>query len=235
MNSGNPLVEQIFAAALELADPAERSTLIQRACAGDEQLRQAVETLVAAHAQAASFMERPTVADHGPPVSESPNSGASLRQRPPIGHRIHYFGDYELLEEIATGGMGVVYKARQISLDRLVALKMIRAGQLATMAEVERFHAEAEAAAKLEHPNIVPIYEIGEHEGRHFFSMQLIGGHSLAQHLGGVPLPPRRAVELLLQIARTVHFAHQHGVLHEWRLDSAQNFFGQSLTSTGIR
>ncbi len=140
----------------------------------------------------------PNAAPAGPPAPGS-------RQR---------FGDYELLQEIAHGGMGVVYRARQISLDRTVALKMILSGQLATPAEVQRFRIEAEAAAKLDHPNIVPIYEIGEYEGQHYFSMKLVEGGRLSDEIGGKPMPDRRAAQLMVSVARAVHFAHQHGVLH---------------------
>jgi len=125
-----------------------------------------------------------------------------------------HFGDYEIVEEIARGGMGVVYKARQASLNRIVALKMVREAHLASSHAVQRFQIEAEAAAKLDHPNIVPVHEFGQLEGQWYISMKLVEGPSLAQHLHGVPMEPDRAARLMGTIARAVHYAHQRGVLH---------------------
>jgi WD40 repeat protein/tRNA A-37 threonylcarbamoyl transferase component Bud32 len=124
------------------------------------------------------------------------------------------FGDYELLEEIAHGGMGVVYKARQKSLDRIVAVKMILAGQFATKQFVQRFRAEAAAAAVLQHPNIVAIHEVGIHEGHHFFSMDYVQGQNLAQLVGQRPLPPAQAARYVKLIAEAIHYAHEQGILH---------------------
>jgi WD40 repeat protein/tRNA A-37 threonylcarbamoyl transferase component Bud32 len=131
-----------------------------------------------------------------------------------VGATVRYFGDYELLEEIARGGMGVVFKARQVSLNRIVAVKMVLAGILATKADRDRFHAEAQAAALLDHPNIVPVYEVGEFEGQHYFSMGYVDGQSLAARLAEGPLPPKEAAELVATVAEAVEYAHRQGVIH---------------------
>ncbi len=124
------------------------------------------------------------------------------------------FGHYELLEPIAKGGMGIVYKARQRNLNRIVAIKMILAGQFADQDDINRFYAEAEAAAALSHPNIVAIHEIGEVSGQHFFSMDFIEGQSLSGLIKENPLPPRRAAEFMITISETMQFAHESGVVH---------------------
>jgi serine/threonine protein kinase len=149
------------------------------------------------------------------PKAKSGEPISTLTIGPEAFVRVRYFGDYELLEEIARGGMGVVWKARQASLNRTVAVKMILAGKLADEAEVQRFHREAEAAANLQHPNIVAIHEVGEHDGQHYYSMDYVQGRDLGALVReSGPLPPARAAECLQTIAEAVHFAHQRGTLH---------------------
>ncbi len=124
------------------------------------------------------------------------------------------FGDYELLEQIGRGGQGVVFRARQKSLNRIVALKVIGLGQWATKAHLKRFRQEAEAAARLEHPGIVPIHEVGERDGSCYFSMKFIEGGQLDDVGKRTPMSIRQAAELIAKLAHTVHYAHEHGILH---------------------
>lgn len=141
------------------------------------------------------------------PVLPSPSLGSPV---------MRFFGDYELISEVARGGMGVVYRARQVRLDRLVALKVLAAGGHASPQFVERFQTEAKAAAALDHPHIVPIYEVGEVGGQSFFTMRLVEGGNLAAHVQskGGHLSNAAAATILTKLARAVYFAHQHGVLH---------------------
>src|SRR5438132_1929253 len=133
---------------------------------------------------------------------------------PTIARMLKDFGDYELLEEIGRGGQGVVYRARQKSLNRIVALKVIGLAHWATEAHVKRFRMEAEAAAHLDDPRIVPIYEIGERDGACYFSMKFIEGRPLDKVISTDRMPFRKAAELVAKVARTLHHAHQNGVLH---------------------
>ncbi len=144
--------------------------------------------------------------------TRDPTEAASDPSAEPV---LGSIGDYQLLGEIARGGMGIVYRARQIRANRLVALKLLAAGPWASPQFVERFRTEAEAAATLDHPNIVPIYEVGEADGQSFFTMRLIEGGSLAERIGGNPaLPLSAAAVIVAKVARAVHYAHQRGVLH---------------------
>ena len=175
---------------------------------------------VGIHDPSAESADAPTLhSDSGapadsPPIPPTQHSGTTSESAPQIGAKIKYFGDYELLGEIARGGMGVVYRARQVRLNRAVALKMILSGQFAGEADVQRFHTEAEAAAQLDHPGIVPIYEVGEYEGHHFFSMALVEGDSLASRIADGPIPAIEAAEVVLDISKAIEYAHEQGVLH---------------------
>ncbi len=121
---------------------------------------------------------------------------------------------FEILRELGRGGMSVVYEARQKSLNRTVALKMLLAGSYASAEERARFRTEAEALARLQHPQIVPVHEAGEHDGRPYLVMEYVEGSNLARLLGGTPLPARQAAQLVEQLARAIHYAHQRGIVH---------------------
>jgi serine/threonine-protein kinase len=161
------------------------------------------------------FVAQAVAAAEGPgtPQPSPPLPGVTSNEPDPAIQRTK-FGHYERLELLGQGGMGMVYRARQPSLNRVVALKMIRAGLFATAAEVQRFRNEAEAAARLDHPRIVPIYEVGEHEGRLYFSMKYLEGGNLATQLARLQTDLRAAAALLAAIAQAVHHAHQRGILH---------------------
>ncbi len=133
---------------------------------------------------------------------------------PPSLGQTRRFGDYELRAEIARGGMGVVYRARQLSLNREVAVKLMLHGALASAEDVERFRAEARAAAALNHPGIIAIHEVGECDGQHYFSMDLVPGQNLGEMTRSGPLPARRAATLIAEVARAVEYAHRMGVVH---------------------
>jgi len=137
--------------------------------------------------------------------ARAPSSDGSVAER---------FGDYELLEEIGRGGMGVVYRARQVSLNRVVAVKMIPSDRLCTGADVQRLRVEAESVAALQHPGIVKTHEVSEHAGRHFFSMEYVDGQTLSDLISDAPVSPKRAAEYARQIAEAIQHAHQNGIWH---------------------
>jgi serine/threonine-protein kinase len=155
-------------------------------------------------------------AQHVHSGTPSPENDATAIQRAESTHlnTPRQFGDYELLSCLGRGGMGVVYKARQISLNRLVALKMIHTAEVGTDIGARRFHLEAELVAQLDHPQIVPVYEVGERDGRHFFSMKLIEGGNLAAQIDYFRAQPLAAASLLALVSQAVHHAHQRGILH---------------------
>src|SRR6266581_1187633 len=146
--------------------------------------------------------------------ADNANAPADGKTTMPTATLLGEFGDYELLEEIGRGGQGVVFRARQKSLNRIVALKVIGLGQWASKAHLKRFRREAEAAASLEHPGTVPIHEVGERDGSCYFSMKFVEGGQLDEVVKRSPMSTRRAAELIAKVARTVHYAHEHGILH---------------------
>lgn len=190
----------LFLAARDIADAGERRRFVETSCGGDAGLRERVEALLSASEGAADFLTETVEVERG--------------LQPSLGERIGYFGDYVLLDEIARGASGVVFRARQSSLDRVVALKMLRGHALAEGDDgLRRFKAEAQAAAGLKHAHLVPIYEVGEFEGQGYYSMPLIEGGTLISRAGEYR-EPRKAVALMVKVARAIQAAHEAGLLH---------------------
>jgi serine/threonine protein kinase len=207
-----PALEEDAALELVYTEFAVREELGQRPAAADwyarfPQWRARLERLFHIGAWLEDDMR-----DEASTVAETPANAADSKQD--LKGQSRWIDQYELLEKIGRGGMGVVYKARQTGLNRAVALKMIRAGDDAGAEELARFRREAEDVARLHHPNIVQIYAVGEHDGQPFFTMEYVDGGSLAQKIDDRPQPAKQAAQWLETVARAMHYAHQRGLVH---------------------
>ena len=210
-------VEALFHQAVEQT-PANRVAFLEVACAGDGDLRAAVEDLLRCDDETAglpSFLvspvARPADLASSDPLTIPAMLGSGLDSS---RGSLPFLPGYEVIEEIGRGGMGVVYKAQQRGLHRLVALKMVLSSHALSPEQLTRFRTEAEALARLHHPNIVQVYDIGEHEGWPYFAMEYVAGPSLVRLLEGQPQDPRRAARLIEILARAVHAVHQCGLIH---------------------
>ncbi len=235
-SANSPKSERLAAAIVDYLQARNRGEKpdVDAIISAHPELTESLQAFFSAHQRLEQFSPWQAAAATGgaptlPPLSQPPFDSAKASDLPydraahraidtdtpssstPAGGR---FGDYEILEEINRGGMGVVFRARQRSLNRIVAIKIIRAGQFAGVDDVQRFRAEAAAAAQLDHPSIVPIYEVGRIEDVDYFSMAFVGGGSLTEQIANGPLPPRVASEYVMKVADAVAYAHQQGIIH---------------------
>lgn len=210
-NGENPRIEEY----LEGFEGAERAELLRELLISEIQHLGQGGELVSFQEYRARFPEDQDVLAEAELEFRQERTRVDEREQfPAPPQRLRYIGEYELLEEIAHGGMGVVYKARQTSLKRVVALKMILAGHLARPEDIVRFQQEARMAARLKHPHIVPVHEVGEFEGHHYFTMDLVEGRSLAEELREETLAARKTAQIVQSLAQAVHYAHENNILH---------------------
>ncbi|MBL9114375.1 MAG: protein kinase [Verrucomicrobiaceae bacterium] len=194
--------KEVFLAAQKITDKEEREHFLNEACGEDSALLERLRQMLQSDGEEDAFLE--PLIDHD-----------AASSTPLVGDKVGYFGDYLLLDEIARGATGVVFRARQMSLDRIVALKMLREGPMLSGEEgTQRLRAEAKAAAALDHPNIVPIYDVGVHAGQTYFSMKLVNGGTLQFRMAEYQQDARKAVALVAKIARAMQHAHSQGLLH---------------------
>jgi len=214
-------VEELFQELIN-EPPARRTAHLKLLSGENPVLGREVELLLDAHADVEHqrfFDEDPIGCLGAEAVSELLLADTRSLSHSPAAPRsmsspLAQFGDYELLEVIGRGGMGIVHKARQISLNRIVALKTILTGRFASRDDVERFRREAQAAGRLRHPGIVTVHEVGEHDSHHFFTMPYVAGTTLREKLASYPMKPREAAALVRDVAAAVHYAHRHGIVH---------------------
>ena len=198
--------EEIFGSALDLP-PEQRSAYLVRACRGSSELRSLVEELLIDYQRMGSFLEDPLLANNG-------NSPPSLTVRGQILTAGHQLGRYTVTEPIGSGGMGAVYRARDEKLERVVAIKILSPGLVTSEESRRRFRKEALALAKLSHPHIAAVYDVGEQDGVDYLVMECVPGQTLAARLKNGPLPIEDATSIVLQIAGALEEAHEHGVIH---------------------
>jgi hypothetical protein len=177
-------------------------------CPGRPELVPELERHIEARRQSYNLVGPDAATSSTVPGESAPERAADRTEPPPSPP------GYEVLGELGRGAMGVVYKARQAALNRLVALKMVLSGAHAGAADLARFRTEAAAIARLQHPNIVQIHEVGQRSGHHYIALEFVDGGSLAQKLNGMPLPPQEAAQLVQSLARATHYAHEQGVVH---------------------
>lgn len=216
MSKQRPDPYEVFCNAIELESNDARKAYLEGACAAYPEIRREVDELLETYRRTPpGFLEqKPWQEESDSILTRAPNPTTESNSTECANEVPRPFGEYELLDVIAHGGMGIVYRARQVRLDRLVALKMILTGKLASEDELRRFEIEARAAAALNHSGIVPVHEVGCHEGRHFFSMGLVEGESLAEVIRRGALDPLDAASLLRKVALAVQAAHDQGIIH---------------------